>query len=371
MAFIVGALAIGGTCVVGQNQPTHRALDALGLALLAAGAAVLIFRRRFPDGVLIAVNATTLLYLLQNYPKGPNFLITIVALFTAVLQGRRVIAWAVLAAEFVLFPWMPYWFGSEPAPTSMALLGLAGWLLVLATAAELTHIRQQRLMRAREEEARRRAGEERLRIARELHDVLGHHISLISVQAAVALHLMDQQPEQARVALSVIKGTSKDALRELRSVLDVLRQVNEDAPRAPSPGLDNLSDLICRASKAGLQVHAEVSGDIQHLPASVDLAAFRIVQEALTNVVRHSGQTRSWIRVACKQHELTLQIDNEGAGTSQEQACASGQGILGMQERATALGGVVEAGPRPEGGFRVVARLPLGSQSLPGPRVVA
>src|SRR5258706_5342939 len=291
----------------------------------------------------------------------------IIAFFTAVMQGRRFIAWAVLAAEFVLFPWLPYFLGNQPAPTSSGLFGLAGWLLVLATVVELVYIRQQRILRAREEEVRRRAGEERLRIARELHDVLGHNISLISVQASVALHLMDKQPEQARIALSVIKDTSKDALRELRSVLDVLRQVNEEPPRSPSPGLASLSDLISRASEAGLQVHSEVSGDLKGLPASVDLAAFRIVQEALTNVMRHAGQTTSSVHVTCNEQELTLWIENEVGKEGSRDGIGLGQGILGMQERATALGGVVEAGPRPDGGFRVFARLPLDGGPLTTP----
>jgi signal transduction histidine kinase len=247
-------------------------------------------------------------------------------------------------------------------------------LLVYATLAELAYIRQQRLMRNREEAARRRAAEERLRIAHELHDVLGHNISLISVQAGVALHLIDQQPEQSRFALSVIKDTSKDALRELRSVLEVLRQVNEEEPppRSPSPGLASLSELVSRASEAGLQVHTEVSGDLRGLPASLDLAAFRIIQEALTNVMRHSGQTTSSIYVSCNEQELTVQIDNEVGQDKKEGECeirrVGGQGILGMQERARALGGVVEAGPRPDGGFRVFTRLPLSGRSLTTPR---
>jgi signal transduction histidine kinase len=367
LALIVGIIAIVGTHFAGQNQPDHRALDAVALALLAAGAAALVFRRQYPGWVLIFANGITLLYLLLDYPKGPNFLTTLIAFFTAVMQDRRPIAWTVLAAEFVLFPWMPYLLGSEPAPTSAETFGLAGWLLVLATVAEIARIRQQRIIRTREEETRRRAGEERLRIAHELHDVLGHHISLISVQAGVALHLMDKQPEQARVALSVIRDATKEALRELRSVLDVLRQVNEEPPRSPSPGLTGLSDLVSRSSEAGLQVHTEVSGDLKGLPASVDLAAFRIIQEALTNIIRHSGQTTSSVYVTCNEQELTLRIDNEVGKEGPRDGIGLGQGILGMQERASALGGVIEAGPRPDGGFRVFARLPLDGRPLTTP----
>jgi signal transduction histidine kinase len=367
LALIVGAIEIIGTHFAGQNQPNHRVPDAVALALLAAGAAALVFRRRYPGWVLIFTNGITLLYLLLDYPKGLNFLTTIIAFFTALVWGRRLLAWTVLAAEFVLFPWLPYLLGTEPAPTPTEIYALAGWLLVLATVAELAHIRQQRILRTREEETRRRAGEERLRIARELHDVLGHHISLISVQAGVALHLMDKQPEQAQVALSVIRDASKEALRELRSVLDVLRQVNEELPRSPSPSLASLSDLVSRTSEAGLQVYTEVSGDLKGLPASVDLAAFRIVQEALTNVMRHSGQTSSSVHVTCSEQELTLRIDNEVCKEGSHDGSGRGQGIHGMKERATALGGVVEAGPRSDGGFRVFARLPLDGRHLTTP----
>jgi signal transduction histidine kinase len=367
LALLVAAIAIVGTHVVGRNQPEHRAPDAVALALLAAGAAALVFRRRYTAWVLIFAQGVTLLYVLLDYPKGPNFLPMTVAFFAAVMQGRRLIAWAVLAAEFVLFPWLPYLLGVEPAPTSTELFGLAGWLLVLASVAELSHVRQQRMLRAREEEARRRAGEERLRIARDLHDVLGHNISLISVQAGVALHLMDERPEQARVALAVIRDASKDALRELRSVLDVLRQVNEEPPRAPSPGLAGLHDLVARASETGLQVQTEVSGDLKGLPASVDSTAFRIIQESLTNVMRHSGRASSRVQVTRDGQELTLRIDNEVGDDAPRDGIGRGQGILGMQERATALGGVVEAGPRPDGGFRVCARLPLDGRPLTTP----
>jgi signal transduction histidine kinase len=367
-ALIVGVVAVVGTHFIGQNQDDHRALDARAVALLTAGALTLIFRHRYPDWVLIIVNGITLVYLLLDYPKGPIFLTTIIAFFTAVMQGHRLIAWIVLVAEFVLFPWLPYFLGNESAPTSTRIVSLAGWLLVLATVAEIAHIRQQRMLRRREEEVRHRESEERLRIARELHDVLGHHISLMSVQAGVALYLMDKRPEQARVALAVIRDESKEALRELRSVLDVLRQVSEEPPRSPSPGLGSLSDLVSRASEAGLRVHTEVSGDLKGLPASVDLAAFRIIQEALTNIMRHSGQTSLSVCVTCSEQELRLQIDNAVDSAASHNVIGMGQGILGMKERASALGGVVEAGPRFDGGFRVLARLPLAGNPLTTPR---
>ncbi len=362
LALIVGAIEIVGTYFATENQPDRRALDAVAIALLAAGAMALVVRRQYPAAALIFIKATTLLYWLLDYPGGPVFLAAIVALFTAVMMGRRLVAWGVLVAGFVSFPWLPYFLGNRPAPSYVTILGLAAWLLVLATVAEIARVRQERAReagRAREERARRRASDERLRIARELHDVLGHNISLISVQAGVALHLMDERPEQARVALSVINEASKDALRELRSVLDVLRHADEESPRSPAPGLASLDELVSRAAAAGLEVSVEIRGDPRRLPARVELAAVRIVQEALTNVIRHAGATMATVRVVYDDRELVVRVDDDGNAAVSHDTIGAGQGVLGMQERASALGGVVEAGPRPGGGFRVLARLPL------------
>src|SRR5258708_19637717 len=173
-ALIVGAIEIVGTRFAGQNQPDHRALDAVALALLAAGAAALVFRRRYPGWVLIFALGITLLYVLLDYPKGRNFLAMTIAFYTAVMQGRRLLAWAVLAAEFVLFPWLPYVLGNAPAPTSTGIFPLAGWLLVLATVAELPHTRQQRILRTPEEEARPRSRKERPPISHAQHQLPYH-----------------------------------------------------------------------------------------------------------------------------------------------------------------------------------------------------
>jgi signal transduction histidine kinase len=214
----------------------------------------------------------------------------------------------------------------------------------------------------------RLADEERMRIARELHDVLAHNISLINVQAGVALHLMDEQPGQSRSALVAIKQASNDALKELRSVLDVLRQGQEQPPRASASGLAHLNSLVAGASATGLEVRTRVEGTPRPLPAGVDLAAFRIVQEALTNVTRHAGPATATVLVAYGDQELTVQVDDDGngvesafgrQGTDSDRRSRSGNGITGMRERAATLGGELAAGPRPGGGFRVSAHLPL------------
>src|SRR5205085_772573 len=243
-----------------------------------------------------------------------------------------------------------------------AALGLAAWLLVLGTVSEVIRTRRERaveIWRTRAEESRRRASEERLRIAQDLHDVLAHNISLINVQAGVALHLMDEQPEQARSALTAIRQASKEALGELRSVLGVLRQVDEEPPRAPTPGLADLDDLVRGTEAAGLAVRTHIDDTPRPLPAGVDLAAYRIVQEALTNVARHAGPAVATVRVAYGDGELTVEVEDDGRGRAPTSTSGGGNGIPGMRERAAALGGRLETGPRPGGGFRVQARLPV------------
>jgi signal transduction histidine kinase len=191
--------------------------------------------------------------------------------------------------------------------------------------------------------------------------VLAHNISLINVQAGVALHLMEEQPAQARTALTAIKAASKDALGELRSVLDILRQVDEGPPRAPTAGLDDLDRLVSGAAAAGIDVRVVTEGTPRPLPPSVDLAAFRIVQEALTNVTRHAGQATATISLSYGDADLTVQVDDDGHGRPAVNGVAAGggNGIPGMKERAAALGGRLDAGPKPDGGFRVRSWLPL------------
>jgi len=241
-------------------------------------------------------------------------------------------------------------------------LGGAAGLLGLLGVAEWLRLRRQRaeaVARSREEASRRRASEERLAIARELHDVVAHNISVINVQANTALHLMDRQPERVRSALSTINDVSKQALVELRSVLGVLRQIDEGAPRAPSPGLERLDELAATTRAAGLAVQVEQVGDPIPHPASVDLAAYRIVQEALTNTVRHSGGSRAVVHVEHREAALVIQVDDDGPVRQGTRVDGSGNGIAGMTERAHAVGGTLEAGPTSEGAFRVRAWLPL------------
>jgi signal transduction histidine kinase len=197
--------------------------------------------------------------------------------------------------------------------------------------------------------------QERLAIARDLHDVVAHNISVINVQANTALHLMDRQPERARAALTAIHEVSRQALGELRSVLGVLRADGTDLPLVPSPGLDRLGELAAHARAAGITVRVEQEGASRPLPAGVEGAAYRIVQEALTNTVRHSGGSTATIHLRYDACALTIEVDDDGRAVHPPR---EGNGVAGMAERARALGGTLDAGPGPGGGFRVLARLP-------------
>jgi signal transduction histidine kinase len=373
IAAIVAAVQIAGSIGESHRRGTHSCwwasschaathLGAVAIGLLALGPLALLFRRRYPRAVLLGVFAVAALYVGLGYPEGPNYASLAVAFITVVIAGERLLAGAALVAGWAVALWLPYAVGKAGAPSALAALSVAAWLLVLLAVGEGCRVRIERraeARRVRQQEARRRASEERLRIARELHDVLAHSISLINVQSGVALHLLDQHPEQARTALQAINEASADALGEVRSVLSALRGEGEQPPRAPTAGLDGLDELVSRASAGDVEVSLEVHGDRRPLPASVDLAAFRIVQESLTNIVRHAGATAASVKLTYDDHELTVQIEDDGRGGV---ATNGGSGIAGMRERAVALGGRLDAGPGPSGGFHVSAHFPLARQ---------
>ncbi|MDV9190588.1 sensor histidine kinase [Streptomyces sp. SR27] len=366
---LITLIVVAGTGFAARNQPDREAVDALGRALLLLGAAPLLFRYRWPVPVVFTVAAVTLGYLVAGYPYGPVFVLIAVACFAAVVRGHRTAAaWALgllWTGHLLLSHWLYQWLppaGDGPAPWGQELPAAAFAVAVLA-ASETVRVRREQRAQLRAERAaaeRRRADEERLRMARELHDVLAHSISVINVQAGVGLALLDSDPEQARTALTTIKAASKEALGEVRQVLDTLRTPG-DAPRAPAPGLDRLPELVEQAAATGLTVTVATSGPRTALPPGADLAAFRIAQEALTNVVRHSGSRTARVRIAYGSGRVDLTVDDEGPATGTE-AGGSGNGLAGMRERAAALGGTIEAGPRPDGGFRVHAVLPLRTE---------
>jgi signal transduction histidine kinase len=375
IAVAVTAAVVGGTYGSSSWHPHAAAAGPATYAALAVGGLSLAARRRFPVAVL-AITLASALWAGAGSQTNLAWLPLIVAFFTAVLARRRAAAVASLLIGYVASVWPPWRIGEPHHATVGFALGLAIGLLFLLSVAEVIRARGQRMAameRSRAEEMRRRAGEERMRIARDLHDVVAHNISVINVQANTALHLMDRQPERARQALTAINDVSKQALVELRSVLGVLRDVDETAPRAPSPGLARLRDLVSSAAAAGLTVHLEEDGPAGPLPADVDVAAYRIVQEALTNSARHASGAAVTVRVRSAGEELIVEVTDDGAGRpagraagsgngsaggAGVRAAGSGNGITGMAERAAALGGTLRAGPEPGGGFGVCARLP-------------
>jgi signal transduction histidine kinase len=286
-----------------------------------------------------------------------SFLGLVVAAAGAARAGHRGLLALTSAAAFAA--WVAL---TQPTPGRalvVAACGAGAGLaveVVLVVAGAIRRAEQEQ-RRARAEQQRREASEERLRIAQELHDVLGHHLSLINVRAGVGSHLLDRDPEEARAALDTIKQASAEALLEVQSVLTLLDPADLAAPRAPAPGLDRLDELT---ADAGLPVRVTVSGTARPLPAGVDLAAYRIVQEALTNVRRHAGLgATAAVLVEHRPDELVVQVDDSGGTRDPAAARApAGTGINGMRERAAALGGSLTAGPW-SGGWRVRAELPV------------
>lgn len=365
----IGLLQIGATLGATHHERAGgRPIDALAWLLVVLGPAALLFAKRLPVPALAVTTLAVAVYIGRGYGAGPIYLSYVFALVWTILRGRRGYAWSSVPVLFIAGYAVPALFAGAAWPSLGTFGADLAWAVACLALAEGISLRRQRvqaMLRARREQARRRSSDERLAIARELHDVLAHSISLINVQAGTALEVMDRRPEQARVALEAIKITSKQALGEVRSVLDAMR--GPDAPRTapllPTAGLNGLDTLASRASTTGLDVQVRRSGAVGPLPAGVDLAAFRIVQEAVTNVVRHAAARSVIVEVDYQADAVRLRVLDDGRGYSADAADVSGEGgngLPGMRERARALGGEFSAGGRPGGGFAVEAVLPTG-----------
>jgi signal transduction histidine kinase len=342
----------------------------LGYALVLLHTLPLAARRRFPGIVLALVVASGLAFAALGLPPDTLAVAILVAVYSVAAYGSRWVALAGLALAEAGLAAVQLTPGRTGADTWVINMGVvaATWLLghfahnYRAYAARLEE-RTAELEQARTELARRAVVEERLRLARELHDVVAHAMSVIAVQSGVGAHVATTQPKEARRSLTAIEATSRAALTELRRLLGVLRQ--EDEPQgalAPVPGLANLDSLLAEVAEAGLAVKLQVHGTRPPLPAGVDLSAYRIVQEALTNVVKHAGPARAQVVVGYRDHEVTVEVTDDGRGAvppTGEGRAGTGHGLIGMRERVAAFGGDLEASPGPDGGFRVAARLPL------------
>jgi signal transduction histidine kinase len=369
----VAGLFVSG--VAAPDQTLWRPLDGPAYLLIGLGSLALVARRRWPLAVLAVTAAVSIAYSARTYPEGGTGFALFAALYTvATLERRR---WLVAAATVItvaLAVWSEVRFyggtmlDGEPLYVALAVLAAVSLGEAVrnrrAYVAELRD-RAERAERTREEEARRRVDEERMRIARELHDVVSHTIGVISVQAGVAAHLLRRRPDKAADSLAAIRQASDEALGELHAMLGVLRAGDDGrAPLAPVPGLADLDALVAQAAGAGVEVRVAVEGEPRRLPPAVDLACYRVVQESLTNVVRHAGARHAQVTVTHHDGGVRVEVVDDGHGDGSAAASSnghggSGQGIVGMRERARALGGTLEAGPRPEGGFRVHASLPV------------
>ena len=331
------------------------------LLLLVAAVAV---RRVWPRAAFVGVVVALGGYLAAGGALGPVFAglaITVHAMATAV-PARR---WVPLTALLVPMVLAGHWQQSDLGLLDPSLY--AELLMVLAIAvlpamfALLRRTRRENAEREREQDRRRYADEERLRIAREVHDVVGHSLSVITLQAGVALHVLERRPAQAAESLEAIRRTSKDALAELRTTLEVFRDPDGSAPHGLRPGLARLDDLVGALTGAGREVRLErVDVAPETLPVAVDQAAFRIVQEALTNVVRHAGPATATVRLVQQPGRLTLAVTDDGTAT---QVPTEGNGISGMRERAAAVGGSVEVAVAEPRGLAVRSVLPWVAES--------
>jgi signal transduction histidine kinase len=334
----------------------HMHMNALAAVWLIACGLPLLWRSRAPVVVLAVTSLLTFSYYASGLPGGPAIIAPTIALITvAFLRGPLVgavcggVLTVVVIGEVLVK-------GDENGTFDPRLAGFVLWTgvaVIIGTVGRM-HVAVQRSSAERAAEAEvLRAEEQRLSIAREVHDVVAHSLAMINVQAGVAAHVADRRPAEAKAALLAIKEASRSALTDLRATLGVLRSGDE---RAPTPGLDLLPDLVAAASAAGISVLTE--GDPGMLPAPVDVAAYRILQECLTNVVRHANAADTvTVRLARTEDDLEITVlDN---GKSGKVAGHGGNGLRGMAERANALGGQVAAGPATDGGFQVCARLPL------------
>jgi signal transduction histidine kinase len=373
IALAVTAAQLGATYAINSSagwsgHHHHGTASWYVYVLLAIAGLALIGRRRYPVEVLAVSLAATLAA--GRLGSGLIWLALCVAFLNAAIARKRAAAVASVVIGYLASTWPPWRIGTAGHTSAGAAAGIAAWLIVLVAITELVRIRGQRaaaVKRSREEEFRRRASEDRMRIARDLHDVLAHNISVINVQANTALHLMDRQPDRAKEALTAIHGVSKQALSELRAVLGVLREGEPDgAPRSPSPGLGGLDDLLASVRSAELDVRLTVEGEPRSLSADADIAAYRIVQESLTNVRKHSGAGSARVRVWYERSGVGVEVDDPGSAgpAPADQSRATGNGIRGMAERVLELGGTFDAGPKVAGGFRVTAWLPASQPDM-------
>ena len=358
----VELLMLGGSSGP-THQPDRRPLDAIGYGLLALAGVCIVASRRWPLLAFGTAIATSILYGRVGYPTdGPIFLAIPITLYSTISPDRlwRNVGLGALATIALIVAF------DAPLPNPnldlVRLLTLPVGIAAVVIVASLMGSRSRQLARLREAEAQRLVTEERLRIARELHDIVSHTIATINVQAGVAAHLLDNngRPEQTREALLAIKSASKEALDELRGILHVLRQADEAEPRDPAPSLEQVDALAQATTRAGLPTVVRIDGDVRRLSPAVELTAYRVVQEALTNALRYAAGASAQVSLVYEPRRVVVEVVDSGPGVAGG-TLGTGHGLRGIRERVAAVGGQVEVGPRQEGGFLVRASLPASS----------
>jgi signal transduction histidine kinase len=344
---------------------------ALAVVLEAALTLMLLARRRFPfaapAGMFIA--AATLSFWdgrLVTFTFA-SFVAAVTACFLLGLVEERRQALVGLAIA-VVGVWIVFWNDPDRVTSDLVFTPMfftIVWLFAFGVGrrlerARIAEERAARLELQRAEEARAAVAEERARIARELHDVVGHAVSVMTVQASGVRRLLKPEQEREREALEIVEQTGREALAEMRRLVGVLRRPEEAPALAPQPSLEHVERLVEQARDAGLPVNVEIEGEPKELPAGVDLTAYRLVQEALTNAVKHANATRAEVIIRYGDGVVELLVSDDGRGTSDGKAESGGHGLVGMRERVAVYGGELEAGPAPGGGYRLHARLPLG-----------
>ncbi|WP_030166552.1 sensor histidine kinase [Spirillospora albida] len=378
LALFITAMQVQGTLALAAARGTEqRSLtDAgyLGFALLAVGGLVVAVRRLWPVLVFATTGLASVTYYVLDFPDGYGWLGLTIALYTlaAYGDGRRSLAIAGGGTTLIAAGWLVAGADVQPREAIGWVFFRIGVAVMSTTLGE--SVRSRRVIaadaqeraelaeRTREEVARARVDAERLRIAREVHDTVAHAIAIINVQSGVTAHVLDKRPERAREALQIIEQTSSRTLREMRAILGVLRGTDDDP--VPHAGLEKIDDLATEARAAGLDVTLDMDPPATPLPSAVDSAAYRILQESITNIIRHTGPTRVTVAVHPGIDHLEIRVTDQGRSNGAAALRPSGdgdagRGILGMRERCQLLGGELDAAPTPTGGFEVMARLPL------------
>ncbi|MFH9061346.1 sensor histidine kinase [Streptomyces coeruleorubidus] len=380
---LMGCAALGGSLTLPSAEPPDQ--DKTATVLTGVACLSLFKHRTHPRTAVVVAGGCTVAAVVLGYLVTPLLLAPVMAAlyWLATLTDRRTTRLYGIITTLAVILAAVFTDSMDHLSLLLRTIGPLFWLMLPLAAGNMTRLRRAYLQsvqaraehaeRTREEEARLRVTEERMRIARELHDVVAHHMALANAQAGTAAHLALTHPEQTQKILTDLTGTTSSALRELKAALGLLRQNDhQDDPGPgstalePAPGLARLPELVAACESAGLEVTVTTEGEPQPLSPGVDLTAFRIVQEALTNVTKHATAEAARVRLEYTGSRLLITVTDDGTGKPEAEAPQGrGFGVMGMRERAHSIGGHLCAGPRPQGGFEVTTALPLQPSPLP------